>query len=139
MYAFAQMLFPTRRRIWSLPLRSLREDFQSDLVIGMGGGSTMDTAKIVAALLGSDQPLSQMYGVDQITGGRAPLILVPTTAGTGSEVTPVSIVTVGDTRKMGVSSPVLYPDLALLDASLTVGLPSKSICGNWYRCDGSCH
>ncbi len=108
-----------------LAVTQLAEEFQSELVIGMGGGSTMDTAKIVAALLGSDQPLSQMYGVNQITGERVPLVLVPTTAGTGSEVTPVSIVTVGDTRKMGVSSPVLYPDLALLDASLTIGLPPK--------------
>lgn len=96
-----------------------------DIVIGIGGGSTMDTAKIVAVLLGSDQPLSDMYGVDQIRGQRVPLILVPTTAGTGSEVTPVSIVTVDGTRKVGVSSPILYPDLALLDASLTIGLPPK--------------
>ena len=98
---------------------------QADMVIAMGGGSTMDTAKIVAALLGSDQALSDMYGVNQITGTRSPLILIPTTAGTGSEVTPVSIVTVDGTRKMGVSSPVLFPDLALLDATLTLGLPAQ--------------
>lgn len=101
------------------------EENQADMVIGMGGGSTMDTAKIVAALLGSKQPLGEMYGVNRITGTRSPLVLVPTTAGTGSEVTPVSIVTVGETRKMGVSSPVLFPDLALLDASLTIGLPAR--------------
>jgi alcohol dehydrogenase len=106
-----------------LAVAKYAEEISADLVVGMGGGSTMDTAKIVAALLGSEQPLSEMYGVNQICGERVPLVLVPTTAGTGSEVTPVSIVTVGETRKMGVSSPVLYPDLALLDASLTVGLP----------------
>jgi alcohol dehydrogenase class IV len=58
-----------------------------------------------------------------ITGGRLPLILAPTTAGTGSEVTPISIVTTGSSEKKGVVSPVLYPDWAILDAELTVGLP----------------
>ncbi len=96
-----------------------------DLVVGMGGGSTMDTAKLVAALIGGQQPITEMYGVNQITGPRLPLILIPTTAGTGSEVTPVSIVTVDETRKVGISSPVLYPDLALLDATLTLGLPAS--------------
>lgn len=108
-----------------LSVTELARRSQADMVIAMGGGSTMDTAKIVAALLGSDQALSDMYGVNQISGARSPLILIPTTAGTGSEVTPVSIVTVDGTRKMGVSSPVLFPDLALLDATLTLGLPAK--------------
>ena len=98
-------------------------DFGAELVIGFGGGSSMDTAKLVALLLGTDQPLSQMYGVNQVRGQRLPLILVPTTAGTGSEVTPISIVTVGETSKMGVNDPALYGDLAVLDAELTHGLP----------------
>jgi alcohol dehydrogenase len=97
--------------------------FGAELVIGFGGGSSMDTAKLVALLLGTDQPLSQMYGVGQVRGRRLPLILVPTTAGTGSEVTPISIVTVGETAKMGVNDPALYADLAVLDAELTYGLP----------------
>lgn len=100
--------------------------FDADLVLGLGGGSSMDTAKLVAALAGSDQPISEMYGVNQITGKRLPLALVPTTAGTGSEVTQLSIVTLDETSKVGVSSPVLFPDLALLDASLTIGLPSAT-------------
>jgi len=98
-------------------------EFGAELVIGFGGGSSMDTAKLVALLLGTDQPLSQMYGVNQVRGQRLPLILVPTTAGTGSEVTPISIVTVGESSKMGVNDPALYGDLAVLDAELTYGLP----------------
>jgi alcohol dehydrogenase class IV len=79
----------------------------------------------MAVLLGSQQALSELYGVDQVTGGRLPLILVPTTAGTGSEVTPVAVITTGETTKAGVSSPVLLPDVAVLDASLTLGLPAS--------------
>ncbi len=94
-----------------------------DGVIAVGGGSSMDVAKLVAVLLGGDQALSAMYGVDQVRNPRLPLILVPTTAGTGSEVTPVAIVTTGETTKAGVSSAVLLPDLAVLDADLTLGLP----------------
>jgi alcohol dehydrogenase class IV len=94
-----------------------------DGVIGLGGGSSMDVAKIVAVLLGGRQMLSEIYGVGQVTGGRLPMILVPTTAGTGSEVTPVAVITTGETTKAGVSSPVLLPDVAVLDAALTLGLP----------------
>lgn len=93
-------------------------------VIGIGGGSSLDVAKLVAALNASDQPLGQMFGVSLVTGGRLPLVLVPTTAGTGSEVTPISIVTTGASEKMGVVSPVLLPDLAVLDPDLTLGLPA---------------
>ena len=94
-----------------------------DGVIAVGGGSSMDVAKVVAVLLGGDQALTEIYGVGQVTGGRLPLILVPTTAGTGSEVTPVAVITTGETTKAGVSSPVLLPDVAVLDAALTLGLP----------------
>jgi alcohol dehydrogenase len=94
-----------------------------DSVIAVGGGSSMDVAKVVAVLLGGEQPLAQLYGVGQVAGGRLPLVLVPTTAGTGSEVTPVAVITTGETTKAGVSSPVLLPDVAVLDAGLTLGLP----------------
>ena len=94
-----------------------------DGVIAVGGGSSMDVAKLVAVLLGGDQPLTELYGVGQVEGSRLPLILVPTTAGTGSEVTPVAVITTGETTKAGVSSPVLLPDVAVLDAGLTLGLP----------------
>jgi alcohol dehydrogenase len=95
----------------------------AELVVGLGGGSSMDVAKLVAVLAGSEQPLAQMYGIGKVTGQRLPLVQVPTTAGTGSEVTNIAIVTTGETTKMGVVSPQLYADLALLDANLTVGLP----------------
>ncbi len=100
-------------------------EHKADGVIGFGGGSSMDVAKLVAALLASEQNLDDMYGVDTITGGRYPLIQVPTTAGTGSEVTPVSVVTVSDSEKKGVVSSVLIPDVALLDPELTLGLPPQ--------------
>ena len=96
-----------------------------DLVIGLGGGSSMDVAKLIAALVASGQDLSTMYGIGNVNGPRLPLIQIPTTAGTGSEVTPISIVTTGATTKMGVVSPQLYADLVILDAELTVGLPPK--------------
>lgn len=92
-------------------------------VLGLGGGSSMDVAKLVAALTASEQPLSQMYGIGNVSGGRLPLIQIPTTAGTGSEVTPIAIVTTGETTKTGVVSKQLLPDYAILDAQLTLGLP----------------
>jgi alcohol dehydrogenase class IV len=97
----------------------------AQLIVGFGGGSSMDVAKLVALLAHPDccQELAQIYGVGNARGQRLPLILVPTTAGTGSEVTQISIITTGETSKMGVVSPLLLPDLALLDAELTLGLP----------------
>ena len=75
-----------------------------DVIIGFGGGSSMDVAKIIALLAHpkQQQHLSEIYGVNQAQAPRLPLILIPTTAGTGSEVTPISIVTTGATTKMGV-------------------------------------
>ena len=96
---------------------------QCDGVIGFGGGSAMDTAKLVALLVSGEQPLKDVYGVGNATCARLPLIQIPTTAGTGSEVTPIAIVTTGETTKMGVVAPQLLPDLAILDATLTTGLP----------------
>ncbi|WP_375175149.1 iron-containing alcohol dehydrogenase [Pseudooceanicola sp.] len=93
-------------------------------VIGFGGGSSLDVAKLAALLLGSGEDLDAAWGVGMARGPRLPLVLVPTTAGTGSEVTPVSIITVGEEEKRGVSSPVILPDVAVLDADLTLGLPA---------------
>lgn len=100
---------------------------KADYVVGFGGGSSMDVAKLVALLAHPEckQPLSEMYGVGNARGARLPLLQVPTTAGTGSEVTPIAIVTTGATTKAGVVSPVLQPDIALLDAELTKGLPAQ--------------
>jgi alcohol dehydrogenase class IV len=99
------------------------KDFRADGVIGFGGGSSMDIAKLVAFLPVATQPLSEIYGVGNARGKRLPLIQVPTTAGTGSEVTGIAIITTGESEKKGVVSPLLLPDIALLDADLTLGLP----------------
>jgi alcohol dehydrogenase len=95
-----------------------------DLVIGFGGGSSMDVAKLIAVLAGHEQHLSDIYGIGNVKGRRLPLVQIPTTAGTGSEVTNIAIVTTGETTKMGVVAPQLYADMAVLDAELTVGLPA---------------
>jgi len=104
---------------------TLAKSHKSAMVIGFGGGSSMDVAKLVAILAHGSQTLETLYGIDQVKGGRLPLVLVPTTAGTGSEVTPISVVTTGATRKMGVVDRTLYADLAILDAELTCGLPRQ--------------
>lgn len=93
-------------------------------LVGFGGGSSMDVAKLAALLAGSGEDLEAAWGVGNAKGPRLPLVLVPTTAGTGSEATPVSIITVGENEKRGVSSPLLLPDVAVLDADLTLGLPA---------------
>ena len=98
-------------------------ELEADGVIGLGGGSSLDVAKLAALLAPGTETLKQVYGVGNARGPRLPLILVPTTAGTGSEVTPISIVTTGASEKMGVVSPVILPDIALLDPDLTLGLP----------------
>ncbi|HEY1058778.1 MAG TPA: iron-containing alcohol dehydrogenase [Limnobacter sp.] len=97
--------------------------FQADLVLAIGGGSTLDVAKLIAVLAKGKQALQAMYGVGNVHSDRLPLVLLPTTSGTGSEVTPISIVTTGADTKMGVVSPVLYGDVAVLDADWTLSLP----------------
>lgn len=101
------------------------KDEKIDLVLGFGGGSSLDVAKVIAVLGHSEQTqqLQDLYGVGNAKRPRLPLILIPTTAGTGSEVTPISIVTTGETTKTGIVSPVLYADAAILDASFTKNLP----------------
>ncbi|MFK8333065.1 iron-containing alcohol dehydrogenase [Pseudomonas sp. BJa5] len=95
----------------------------AECVIGFGGGSSLDAAKLTALLARSEESLADIYGIDRSNGRRLPLILVPTTAGTGSEVTAVSVVTTGEGQKNVVISPALLPDVAVLDADLTLGLP----------------
>ena len=95
-------------------------------VIGFGGGSSMDVAKLTSLILGSNENIEEAWGVSNAKGPGLPLILVPTTAGTGSEVTPISIITVGEEEKKGVSSPIILPDIAILDPELTIGLPAHT-------------
>ncbi len=94
-----------------------------DIIVGLGGGSSMDVAKLIAVLAAGGQRLADIYGIGNVSGSRPPLVQVPTTAGTGSEVTNIAIVTTGETTKMGVVAPQLYADMAILDANLTLGLP----------------
>jgi alcohol dehydrogenase class IV len=97
----------------------------SSSVVGFGGGSPMDVAKLAAYLLGSRDDLDEIWGVGKARGERLPLVQVPTTAGTGSEATGVSVITVGGTVKNAVNSPPLTADWAVLDPALTIGLPSE--------------
>ena len=99
---------------------------QIDIVLGFGGGSSLDVAKIIAILAHPQQQqgLQDLYGVNQAKSPRLPLYLVPTTAGTGSEVTPISIVTTGATSKIGIVAPILFADVAILDATFTQNLPA---------------
>ena len=99
--------------------------FKATGLIGFGGGSSMDVAKLAALILGSNEDLDSAWGVANAKGPRLPLVLVPTTAGTGSEVTPIAIITVEHNEKRGVSSSLILPDLAILDPDLTLGLPSS--------------
>jgi alcohol dehydrogenase class IV len=123
--------FPTFSQVVADPpesiiLDALRQaiEEQVDGIIGLGGGSSLDTAKLVALLAKSNQSLQEVYGVDQAIGDRLPLILIPTTAGTGSEVTPIAIVTTGESTKAGIVCKQLLPDIAILDAELTLNLPA---------------
>ena len=95
-------------------------------VIGFGGGSSMDVAKLTSLILGSNENIEDAWVVSNAIGPRLPLVLIPTTAGTGSEVTPISIITVGEEEKKGVSSPIILPDIAILDPDLTIGLPAHT-------------
>ncbi|NKM09433.1 iron-containing alcohol dehydrogenase, partial [Rhizobium leguminosarum] len=94
-----------------------------DAVVAIGGGSVLDTAKLVAYLAKTPDKLDDIYGIGRATGDRLPLLLVPTTAGTGSEVTPISIVKTPNDEKKAVISPRLIPDWVILDPVLTLGLP----------------
>jgi len=97
-----------------------------DVVIGLGGGSPMDTAKVVAVLARNPGPFTLYEGADKIPGGRAPVVCVATSAGTGSEVTRyVTVIDPARDRKMQFSDWKLLPDVAVADPQLTVGLPPR--------------
>ena len=93
-------------------------------VVAVGGGSPMDVAKLAAYLLGSGDDLDEIWGVGLAKGQRLPLALVPTTAGTGSEATPISVITCEGGLKLAVNSAPLIADWAVLDAAMTLGLPA---------------
>jgi alcohol dehydrogenase class IV len=96
----------------------------TDAIIGLGGGSSIDLAKVVALLMAHGGHPSDYFGENKVPGPIAPLVAIPTTAGTGSEVTSVAVLTdVENNIKIGVSDNYLRPAVALLDPELTVGLP----------------
>ncbi|MES2171186.1 MAG: iron-containing alcohol dehydrogenase [Actinomycetota bacterium] len=104
---------------------ALASDFRPEVVIGYGGGSALDLAKLVALLVVHPGPLSLYYGENAVPGPVLPLIAVPTTAGTGSEVTPVAVVSDPERElKVGVSSPHLVPRVAVVDPELSFGAPA---------------
>lgn len=98
---------------------------QVDQVVGLGGGSPMDVAKITALMIPYHQEVEAMYGVGNARGTRLPLLLIPTTAGTGSEGSPVAVVTGEDGEKSPIVGPQFICDSVILDAELTRGLPPK--------------
>lgn len=99
--------------------------FAPDVVVGYGGGSALDAAKLLAVLVAYDAPLPTFYGENAVPGPVVPIIAIPTTAGTGSEVTPVAVVSDPEHElKVGVSSPFIIPTVAIVDPELTIGAPA---------------
>lgn len=113
-----------------LPIRCIHDaasagsEFGADVVIAIGGGSCLDAAKLAALLITHGGSLSDYYGEFKVPGPTLPVIAVPTTSGTGSEVTPVAVVADSDrVLKVGISSPFLIPEVALCDPDLTMTCP----------------
>jgi alcohol dehydrogenase class IV len=99
--------------------------FGPDVIVGLGGGSSLDMSKVVAVGLAYGEPLSEFYGEFNVPGPTLPVIAIPTTSGTGSEVTPIAVL--GDpsrTLKVGISSPHLLPYASICDPELTVSCPA---------------
>jgi alcohol dehydrogenase class IV len=96
-----------------------------EMLIGIGGGSPMDITKTASIMLTNKGPIGKYFGVNLIPRQGLPTVLVPTTAGTGSEVTPIAILSdEGEKLKKGIVSPYLYPSMAIIDPELTLGLPT---------------
>lgn len=96
---------------------------QCDLVIGLGGGSSIDTAKIVALYPNEFESVNELLEADISGFKKMPLFAIPTTAGTGAEATFVSVITAKDGSKKAIYTPKILPDVAILDATLTLKLP----------------
>lgn len=103
---------------------SAAREAQPDVVIGLGGGSAMDVAKLVAALLAGNQSVRDVFGINILVSRNMPLVCLPTTSGTGSEVSPNAILLdESENLKKGVVSPHLVPDAAYVDPLLTLSCP----------------
>jgi alcohol dehydrogenase len=106
-------------------------NFGPDILVGLGGGSCIDLAKLVGVCMAHGGPLSRYYGEFRVPGPIMPVIAVPTTAGTGSEVTPVAVLADPDRAvKVGISSPCLIPAVALCDPELTLSCPPSLTAGS---------
>ncbi len=100
------------------------EKFKADLIVGIGGGSSMDIAKVTSIMVTNRGNVKDYFGIDLIKLPGIKKILIPTTAGTGSEVTPIAILSDEEEKlKKGIVSPYLYPEVAIIDPELTIGLP----------------
>ena len=99
------------------------DPFNPDVVIGIGGGSVLDIAKLVAAQLDNKQQLKDYVGIGLLKGRAKKLICVPATSGTGSEVSPNAILVDDENQKKGIISPYLVPDIVYVDPLLTISVP----------------
>lgn len=105
---------------------AIAREYGADVILAIGGGSALDAAKLIALLSTHDGPLSRYYGENLVPGPVVPVVAVPTTAGTGSEVTPVAVVTdPARELKVGISSPFLVPAAAIVDPEFTLGSPAS--------------
>ena len=103
---------------------SIARSFQADSVVGIGGGSVLDTAKLIAAQLYNSQSINDVVGIGRLNERKTWLACLPSTSGTGSEVSPNAIfMDEKDHEKKGIISPYLVPDAAYIDPVLTVGVP----------------
>ena len=98
---------------------------KADSIVGIGGGSVLDVAKLVAAQLQNSQSLEEVKGIGNLKERKTYLVCIPTTSGTGSEVSPNAIFVNNQGEKIGVISPYLVPDAAYIDPVLTVSLPRE--------------
>lgn len=104
---------------------NLAHQANANVIVGFGRSNSMDVAKLVALLASPrcEQELADMYGVNKAAGHRLPLIQVPTTTGADAEITATAVVTTHDKSKSAIVSPLLLPDVTILDSILTTGLP----------------
>lgn len=100
------------------------EQFNPDLILGIGGGSVLDVAKLVAALVNNTQTISEIFGINQLKSRSLKLVCVPTTSGTGSEMSPNAILLdENENLKKGIVSPFLVSDFSCIDPELTLSVP----------------
>lgn len=114
---------PTEDNVNDVFNRTLKSEHY-DAIIGIGGGSVLDAVKVLSVLKTNALSISDMLGIDKVTEAGIPTVLIPTTSGTGSEVTPNAIVTLpNEELKVGIVSRHLLPKLIIVDPALTLGLP----------------